>query len=145
MSRKVKILIVTSVVLNVLLAGVILGNVFHHLGRRPPIGHDRTLAAKLSPEKYRLFTDVMGDARSECKQIRKQIRASREQTLGILTAAEFDERSFQQEVATLHELRGRVANRLADATLELAKHFTPEERKLLGAYLERSRPPPPRE
>jgi uncharacterized membrane protein len=145
MSRKVNILVVTSVVLNVLLVGIILGNVFHHVGRRPPFKHDRALAAKLSPEKFKLFTEVMGGARSECKQIRKQIRETREQTLDILTAPEFDEQSFQREVDKLHELRNRVADRVADAALELAKQFGPEERKLLGEYLERSRPPPPPE
>jgi uncharacterized membrane protein len=142
MSRNVKILIVTSLVLNVLLAGVILGNVVHRMGWRSAFKpDDRALAAKLSPEKYKLFTEVMGGARSECKQLRKQIRESREHALGILTAPEFDEASFQREVDALHELRGRVADRLAGATLELAKQFDPEERKLLGKYLER--PPPP--
>jgi uncharacterized membrane protein len=65
--------------------------------------------------------------------------------LDILTAPEFDEQSFQREVDKLHELRNRVADRVADAALELAKQFGPEERKLLGEYLERSRPPPPPE
>jgi uncharacterized membrane protein len=142
MSRNVKILIVASLVLNVLLAGVIIGNVFHRIGWRSASKHDaRVLAAKLSPEKYKLFTEVMGGARSECKQIRKHIRERREQALGILTAPEFDEQSFRREVDTLHDLRGRVADRLSGATLELAKQFDPEERKLLGKYLER--PPPP--
>lgn len=141
MSRKMKILIVSSLVLNVLLAGVIIGNVSHHMGRRSVFKPDRALAAKLSPEKYKLFTEVMGGARSECRLIGKQIRDAREQALVILTAPEFDERSFQSEVEKLHELRGRVADRLADATLELAKQFDAEERRVLGKYLERSPPP----
>jgi uncharacterized membrane protein len=142
MSRNVKILIVFSLVLNVLLAGVLLGNVFHRMGWRSAfMSDDRALAAKLPPEKYKLFTEVMGGARSECKQIRKQIRERREQTLGVLTAPEFDEQAFQREVDSLHELRSRMADRLAGATLELAKQFDPEERRLLGKYLER--PPPP--
>jgi uncharacterized membrane protein len=139
MSRNVKILIVASLGLNVLLTGVLIGNAFHRAGWQPGFKqNDRMLASKLSPEKYRLFTEVMGGARSECKQIRKQIRESREHALVILTAPEFDEQSFQREVETLHDLRGRVADRLAGATLELAKQFDPEERKLLGKYLERS-------
>jgi uncharacterized membrane protein len=141
MSRKVKILVVASVVLNVLFAGVIIGNMFHQMGRWSAFRHDRALAAKLPPEKYRLFTEVMGGARSECKQIRKRIQETREQTLGILTAPEFDEQSFQREVEKLRQLRGQVADRMAGATLELAKQFDPEERRLLGKYLER--PPRP--
>jgi uncharacterized membrane protein len=140
-----KIVVVASVVLNVLLVGIILGNVFHHMGRGGPFKRDRALAAKLPPEKFKLFTEVMGGARSECKQIRKQIRETREQTLNILTASEFDEQSFQREVDKLHELRGQVTHRVAEATLVLAKQFSPEERRLLGEYLERSRPRPPPE
>jgi uncharacterized membrane protein len=142
MSRKVKILIVASLVLNVLLTGVLIGNAFHRVGWRPGFKqNDRMLSAKLPPEKYQLFSEVMGGARSECKQIRKQIRESRAQALGILTATEFDEQSFQRAVDNLHELRSREADRLAGATLELARQFDVEERKLLGKYLERSRPP----
>lgn len=138
MSRKVKILVVASVVLNVLLAGVIIGSVAHQkMGRWSAFRHDRAMAAKLSPEKYRLFTEVMDGARSECKQIRRQIRETREETLGILTAPEFDEPSFQREVAKLRELRGQVSDRMAGATLRLAREFDQEERKLLGRYLER--------
>ena len=141
MSRKVKILVVTSVVLNVLLAGVIIGNMAHQMERWSAFGRDRALAAKLPPEKYKLFTEVMGGARSECRQIRKQIKETRAQTLGILTAPEFDEESFQREVARLRDLRGQVSDRMAGATLHLARQFDPEERRLLGKYLER--PPRP--
>ena len=142
MSKKVKILVVASVVLNVLLAGVIIGHMAQ-MGRWSGSKQDQALAAKLPPEKFKLFTEVMGGARSECKQIRKQIRETREQTLNILTASEFDEQSFQREVDKLHELRGQVTDRVAEATLVLAKQFSPEERQLLGEYLERSRPRPP--
>ncbi|MFZ5875572.1 MAG: periplasmic heavy metal sensor [Nitrospirota bacterium] len=144
MSQKVKLLVVVSVVLNVLLAGVIIGHMTQ-MGRWAPFKDDRALATKLPPEKFKLFTEVMGGARSECKQIRKQIRETRAQTLSILTASEFDEQSFQREVDKLHELRGRVAGRVAEATVVLARQFTPEERQLLGEYLERSRPRPPPE
>lgn len=144
MSKKVKILVVASVVLNVLLAGVIIGHMTQ-MGRWSASKNDQALAAKLPPEKFKLFTEVMGPARSECKQIRKQIRETRSQTLGILTASEFDEQSFQREVDKLHELRGRVTSRVAEATLVLARQFTAEERQLLGEYLEKSRPRPPPE
>jgi len=136
MSRKIKVLVVASVVLNVLLAGVMIGSLAHQVGRWSAFRQDRALAAKLPPEKYRLFTEVMGGARSECKQIRKQIKATRAQTLGILTAPEFDEQSFQREVERLRDLRGQVSDRMAGATLQLARQFNPEERRLLGKYLD---------
>jgi uncharacterized membrane protein len=138
-----KILIVASLVLNVLLAGVIMGNVSHQMGRKY-LGfkqHERKLVAKLPPEKQRLFRDAMERAHLECEDLRKQIGNTRERALSILTAPEFDERAFQAEVEKLHDLRGMIAQRLADATMELAKQFDSEERKVLGGYLKR--PPPP--
>jgi uncharacterized membrane protein len=138
-----KILLVASLVLNLLLAGVILGNVSHHMGRKH-FGfkqHEQKLVAKLPPEKQRLFRDVMGRADSEREDIRRQIGETRERALSILIAPEFDERAFQVEVEKLQDLRGMIGQRLADATRELAKQFDSEERKVLGGYLKR--PPPP--
>ena len=143
MTRNMKILIVASLVLNLLLAGVIIGNVSHHMGRKHfgSKQHEQKLVAKLPPEKQRLFRDVMERAHAESDDIRKQIGETRERALSILTAPEFDERSFQAEVEKLHDLRGLKMQRLADATKELAKQFDAEERTVLGGYLKR--PPPP--
>ena len=69
-----------------------------------------------------------------------KIRETRERTISILRAPVFDEAAYQIEVEKLHQLRGLMMQRLADATKDLAKQFNQEERRGLAEHLRR--PPP---
>jgi len=62
----------------------------------------------------------------------------------ILTAPEFNEAAYQIQVEKLHELRGIMMRRLANATMELARQFDQQERKVLAKHLRRP-PRPPRD
>ena len=142
MSKTIKILIFSSLVLNILLIGFIIGNVSHRLLRED--SHRKKspeLAVKLSPDKERLFINTMEKVHVENRNIHKQIREARERIFSILTAPQFDEASYQSEVEKLHELRGLMMQRLSNATKELAKQFNQEERKSLAEHL---RHPPER-
>jgi len=136
MSKTIKILIVSSLVLNILLIGFIIGKVSNRffrgdsLRRQPP-----ELAVKLSPDREKLFINTMEKVHVENRNIHKQIREARERIFFILTAPQFDEASYQSEVEKLHELRGIMMQRLSNATKELAKQFNQEERKSLAEHL----------
>jgi uncharacterized membrane protein len=136
-----KVLLVTSLVLNVLLAGALIGNVSHHMGRRFALMHERALVVELPPEKQKLFHEAMSSMRMEGRDLRKQIGETRERAIAVLTAPEFDEEAYQAEVDKLRVLRGLMMQRVANTTKELAKQFDPEERRALGGYL-RDVPPP---
>ncbi|HWP47466.1 MAG TPA: periplasmic heavy metal sensor [Candidatus Limnocylindrales bacterium] len=143
MSRKIKILMLGSLFLNILLIGASIGHISHSLGRnhwgRKP-GPEFTV--QLPKDKEKLFFETMEKARLENKEIYRQIRETREKAIAILTAPEFDEAAYQREVEKLHELRGQMKQRFANATIELAKQFNQTERKALAEYL-RHPPPPP--
>jgi uncharacterized membrane protein len=142
MSKTVKILILSSLVLNILLVGFIIGNVSHRLfredslRRRPP-----EIAVKLPPEKEKLFLETMEKVKTENRAIRRQIREARQRIFSILTAPQFDEASYQTEADKLQELRGLMMKGLSNATKGLAKQLNQDERKALVEYLRR----PPRE
>lgn len=132
----------SSLVLNILLIGFIIGDVSHRLFREDSLrNRPSELAVKLPPEKEKLFLDTMGKVHLENRNIRKRIREARERIFSILIAPKFDESSYQSEVEKLHELRGLMMQRSANATKELAKQFNQEERKALAESLRR----PPRE
>lgn len=140
-----KILIIGSILLNVLLIGIIIGNVSHRLSiEKFDKRHAPELPVKLSPDKEALFFKTMEKVRKESRDIHKQIEEARERAISILTAPEFDETAYQVEVNRLHELRGIMMQRLADATKELAKKFNQEERRGLAEHL-RHPPPPPKQ
>ena len=141
MSKKMKILILGSLLLNVLLIGVILGDLSHRLRREHFVGrHARELASKLPEDKAELFLETVERVHLHNKDVHKQIREARKRAMKILAAPEFDEAAYQIEVEKLRELRGLMKQRLADATIELARQFDQEERRALAQHLRR----PPR-
>ena len=141
MTRKMKVFLVCSLVLNVLLAGALAGNVSHHMGHGFGFLGDRMLVGQLPPDKQKLFREAMGNMRAQGHDLRQQMRETRERALATLTATEFDEAAYQTEVDKLRVLRGLMIQRVADTTKDLARQFDPEERELLGRYL-RDVPPP---
>jgi len=142
MSKTIKVLIFSSLVLNILLIGFIIGNVSHRLSRGDSYRKETPeLAVKLSPEKEKIFSDTMEKVRMENRSIRKQIREARERIFAILIAPQFDVASYESEVENLHELQGLMIKQLSKATKELAMQFNQEERRALAKYL---RHPPER-
>lgn len=140
MSRKMKVLTIGSLLLNVLLIGVIIGDMSHRLHREHFFG-ERELASKLPEDKAELLLDTVEKVHLNNRDVHRQIRQARRRAMKILTAPEFEEASYQIEVEKLHELRGLMGQRLADATLQLARQFNQEERKVLAQQLRR--PPRP--
>ncbi len=74
MSKTIRMLIISSLILNVLLIGITIGSMSDRLFRKdlswrksPKIG------LKLSPDKERLFSDTRGKVFRENDHIRKQI------------------------------------------------------------------------
>ncbi len=139
MSRNIKILIVCSAVLNILLIGFVIGDVSHRflkgdsLRKKPP-----KLSVKLPPEKEKLFRDTMRKVRLDNRVIRNQMKETREKIFSILIAPEFDETAYESEAKKLHELRGLMMQHFSNATKELAKQFSQEERNALAAHLKDS-------
>jgi uncharacterized membrane protein len=139
MSKTIKILLLSSLVLNILLIGFILGTVSQRffredfLRRQPP-----EIDVKIPPEKEKLFSETMEQVRKENRTVRRQMRETRQRIFSILTAPEFDEASYQAESEKLQELRGHMMRGLSNTTKKLARQMNQEERKALAEYLRRS-------
>jgi uncharacterized membrane protein len=144
MSKTIRILIISSLILNVLLIGIIIGSMSDRLFRKDfPMRKPPAFGLKLPPDKGKLFSDTMEKAFRENDHIRKQMDEARERVLSTLSAPEFDEAAYQAETVKLEELRCVMMQRFADATRELAKQFNQEERKVLAEHLRQPPPPPP--
>lgn len=148
MSKQMKIIVICSLFLNVLLAGVILGHLSTRLkSEELPPRPGQELAGKLSPDKLKLFEESMRRVHGKNREIIKQIEEEREKTLILLTEPEFNESAYQAEVKKLHDLRGQTMQNLANVTIDMARHFSLEERKALAEMLKRPPrlplPPPP--
>lgn len=109
MSKKMKALILSSLLLNLLLMGLIIGHASHRLGMGRGYWIRRHLpgvAVKLPEEERALFYDTMKKVHLENREVLDRIRETREEALQILTAPEFDETAYQVQVNKLHDLRG---------------------------------------
>jgi len=141
MTKKTKILVISSLLLNVLLIGVIIGGMSHKLRREHLFkNHIRDVVSKLPKDKAELFLEIFETVHLNNQDIHKRIRAARKQTMKILTAPDFDEAAFRIQVDKLHTLRSSMMRQLADSAIELAKQFNQEERHAMAQLLRK----PPR-
>jgi len=136
MSKKMKVLIFSSLLLNVLLIGVVIGDVTHrfhieHFVRKSV----QEFASKLPEDKAALLLETVGRVHLNNRDEYNQLREARKEAMKLLSATEFDEAAYRLQIEKIHELRSLMKQRLADATIELAKQFSQEERRSLAQHL----------
>lgn len=140
MKKGIKTLFTVSLFLNVLFCGIIIGHVSNKfLIKKQSFSNDLSL----SEDKKKLFFNTMETIHKENRKLHEKMRAIRQNTLEILVASEFDEKSYQNEINKLHKLRIEIMQKLSYAIKELAKDFTQAERTALAEHLKRPPPPPP--
>lgn len=136
MSKKTKILIFSSLLLNVLLAGVIIGDVSHRFHKEYFVRKSvKEFASKLPGDKAALFLETVKRVHLNNRDAYNQIREARKEAMNLLSAPEFDEAAYRLQVEKIHELRSLMKHRLADATIELARQFSQKERSALAQHL----------
>jgi len=138
MSKKIKILIFSSLLLNVLLIGVVIGDVSHRFHKEFSVRKSvEEFASKLPEDKGALFLETIQRVHLNNRDAYHQLRDARKEAMNLLSAPEFDEAAYRLQIEKIHELRSLMKRRLADATIELARQFSQEERSALAQYLRR--------
>jgi len=138
MSKKIKILIFSSLLLNVLLAGVVIGDVSHRFHKEYFVRKSvKEFASKLPGDKAALFLETVKRVHLSNRDAYNQIREAKKEAMKLLSAPEFDEAAYRLQVEKIHELRSLMKRRLADATIELARQFSQKERSALAQHLKR--------
>ena len=138
MSKKIKILIFSSLLLNVLLAGVVIGDVSHRFYKEYFVRKSvKEFASKLPGDKAALFLETVKRVHLSNRDAYNQTREARKEAMKLLSATEFDEAAYRLQVEKIHELRILMKRRLADATIELARQFSQKERSALAQHLRR--------
>ncbi|MGH9425471.1 MAG: periplasmic heavy metal sensor [Terriglobia bacterium] len=145
MNAKLKFAFLASLLVNVFLVGVLLGE----LPRRFDEGLSREermeKAIEELPEPLRAqFRGKMERMREGSEQLRDQIQEAREEALRILIAELFDGTAYDRQVSKIHELYGQRAKRMAELVKEVAKDLPPEQRQVLAEVLKRPSSPSPR-
>jgi uncharacterized membrane protein len=144
MTKAVKLAFLASLVLNLLLLGVLLGQVPRGLEVTPPTRQQRMEEAlKKVPEPTQSrFREKFAQIRTSSGPLRQQIDEARAETLRLLSAEPFDEAAYDRQVSKIEELRGAMFKRMGQSMKQTAKELSPEERRMLADLLRRPPPPP---
>jgi uncharacterized membrane protein len=141
MTKSIKLAFVTSLVLNLLLLGVILGRVPRSFdaaqSRRERM--EESLAKLPEPVQAR-FHEKFAQIRAAGDPQRDEIDQARAEALRILSADSFDEVAYDRQISKIGELRADMFARMGQMMKQTAKELTPEERRMLADVLRR--PPP---
>ena len=124
MNRK---FVAASVFFSILMLGVMTYSitVFGH-------GFKRLQSFKSLPEdKQTLIIETMESVHAKNSVVREEIQAAKQALMEVLTAPEFDEKTFQANVDKMNELHDQMFLSLTSAIKDVAAQFTQEERQVL--------------
>jgi len=143
MTKALKLVFLGSLVLNLMLLGVILGQVPRGLEATPSTRTQRMEEAlKKVPEPAQSrFREKFAQIRASSDPLRQQIDEARAETLRLLSADPFDEAAYDRQVSKIGELRAEMFKRMGQDFKQTAKEFSPKERRMLADVLRRPAPP----
>jgi len=142
MNRTLKFLFLVSIILNVLLVGVLMGQLPSRLERGSFREQRMEQALKDLPQATQTrLREKFKQMRAAGDPLRDQLRAAREETLGILSAESFDEAAYDRQIGKIDELQLQRFKKIGLVVKEIAKELPPEERRIFAQILRR--PPPP--
>ena len=130
LSPKFRWLITGSLLLNVLLLGIMLGQMSHRFPPRPDL-------ADIPQQRIEQFHEAMNAARAEGKEDKETIHRLRREAIDILSKDPIDAAAYDATTQQIHELRGKQSIRMAQAIKSLAQTWPPEDRTALHTLLRR--------
>lgn len=133
MKTRMKVLLTGSLLLNVMLIGVIGGQVYKRWAAHP--WHE--VKKEFSPETRNLVGRTFQGAFREIRPLGAKARKTRAEILKIFTAENFDEEAYDQATEEILETRGQMARLKIQATKDLAKQLSVEERQKMADRMAR--------
>lgn len=144
MNKTLKLAFLTSVVLNVLMLGVLLGRLPHRFERAPSQQERLERSLKEFPEPARTrLRDTLERMDQDGEPISNQIQQTRDEILRIIVADPFDEAAYDRQINRINELRLERSKIMTKIIKDTARELSPDQRKMLVEVLQRALPPRP--
>ena len=141
MNRSIKIVFVTSLVLNILLIGVLLGQSPRRFERGALRQQRMDQALKGLPEStQKRLREKFQQLRAIAGPLFEQVRKNEEEAVQLLGQKTFDESAYDHQVSKIIEMRAEMTKRLSQVVKNESKDLSPEERARFAQLL---RPPVP--
>lgn len=143
MSQKTKLAFIASIVLNVLLVGVLLGQSPRRFDRGAMRQQRMEQVIKDLPEVSQTrLRERFQQLRSAADPLFAQMRQAQDETARLLGTEPFDDAAFDRQQAKINALRADMTKRLSQVVKNAIKDLTPEERRRFAELLRRPPPPP---
>ena len=141
MNKKMKIFISTSVLLNVLLVGVVVGGISKsHLTRGFQTERMERLAEILEvlpAEKSKEFELRISNLKALKRADKVSMRSARKNVMQVFTQEPFDKMAYQQAVQGLNTLHQQQMEIRVNLMADMAQYLSPKERKQLARLVMR--------
>jgi len=145
MNRNARIAFVTSIIVNVMLIGVILGQMPHQFDRGAVRQERMEIALKNLPEAAQnRLRDRYQQLSAAAAPLFEQIRQAQDDAVQLLGKEPFDERAYDDQVNKINSLRQAMTKKLSQVVKDASKDLSTEERRRFAELLRRPpRPPNP--
>lgn len=128
MDKTTKIILSSSLVVNLLFAGLIGGHVYDRFKRHPW----QETKEQLSPESRNLVGRTFQNAFREIKPLGDEARKVRAELVKILSADDFDEAAFDAQAEKMLEISGKMDAHKVETVKTLAMQLSPEDRRTMA-------------
>jgi uncharacterized membrane protein len=133
--RWLKPLLIVSLALNLLFAGLIAGAMWkrHHGHWRPKhvvlqLSIEQMMR-ELPPDKRTVGEKVLKQLRNEVRPSRGELRARRKEAVAALTADPYVEKEFSDKMAALRDIRESARRKRHEIVIEFVRDMTVAQRK----------------
>jgi uncharacterized membrane protein len=142
MSKKFKIAFLASLLLNVVLIGMFLGQSPRHFDRtaRREQRLDQVLEG-LPVEAQARLREKMAAIRSSAQPLFERLRTAQDEAARALAAEPFDEAAYNRKIVEINRLRMESTNHLAKVAKEAVISLPADERRRFAEMLRRPRLP----
>jgi uncharacterized membrane protein len=143
MTKRVKLVFLASLVLNLLLLGIIVGHLPRGSDARPtrPQRMEEALKKLPEPAQSRL-REKFSEIRAAAEPLRQQGDDARAEAIRLLGADPFDENAYNRQMRKIEALRGETFRRMEQVIKQTAQELAPEERRMMAEVLRRPARPP---
>lgn len=132
MSKRFKIILTVSVLLNIVLAGITAGMMMQ-CGQ--PSWQPKEEMARLSPEAKSLMGESFAQNRRAMDKVFDDAKKARRDVVRILTAESFDKGAYEKASETLRDKQVQIMAKRAGAAGDLAAKMKAEDRKIMAEWL----------
>jgi uncharacterized membrane protein len=142
MSQKTKLAFIASIVLNMLLVGVLLGQSPRRFDRGAMREQRMEQAIKDLPATSQTrLRERFQQLRATAEPLFREMRQVQDESVRLLAVEPFDEVAFDGQQAKINKMRADMTKKLSEEVKNAIKDLTPEERHRFADLLRR--PPPP--